>query len=53
MDASLFSWSGLVISVLVVLAILAVVFLLARAIVRLVRRRMASRVVRDPGKTDF
>lgn len=39
MTASMFSWWGLIISVIVVVAILAVVFLVVRGIVRFFRRR--------------
>lgn len=39
MDASLFSWFGLIISLLVVVAFLAIVPILVRAIIRFVRRR--------------
>ncbi len=39
MEASLFSWWGLIISVAVVVAILAIAFFLVRAVVRGVRRR--------------
>lgn len=43
MDASLFSWSGLIISLLVVAAILAVAFILVRGVVRFIQRRTRHR----------
>lgn len=44
MDASLFSWSGLIITLLVVVAIFAIVFFAVRGIVRFIRRRRQQRV---------
>ncbi|MFJ2553601.1 hypothetical protein [Microbacterium sp. NPDC087591] len=43
MDASLFSWSGLIITVLVVVAIFAIIFFAVRGIVRFVQRRRQLR----------
>lgn len=43
MDASLFSWSGLIISLLVVATILAVAFILVRGVVRFIQRRTRHR----------
>lgn len=48
MNASLFSWSGLLISALVVAAILALIFLVVRAVLRFVRRRALVAEIRDP-----
>ncbi|MCK8467478.1 hypothetical protein M0722_09765 [Microbacterium sp. KSW4-16] len=49
MEASLFSWWGLIISVAVVVAILAIAFLLVRAVVRWVRRRRRGSAARGSG----
>lgn len=43
MFGSLFSWSGLIISVIVVLAIVAVSFFVVRETVRFVQRRRRAR----------
>lgn len=42
MNASLFSWPGLLISALVVVAILGLIFLVVRAVLRFVRRRVLA-----------
>lgn len=43
MDSSLFSWSGLVITLLVAVVILAIAFVTVRGIVRFIQRRAPGR----------
>lgn len=43
MDASLFSWSGLIITLLVAAVILVIAFVVVRGVVRFIQRRAPER----------
>jgi flagellar biosynthesis/type III secretory pathway M-ring protein FliF/YscJ len=52
MTASMFSWWGLVISVIVLVVILAIVFFVVRGIVRFFLRRMPERPGPPPSSAE-